>query len=90
MIGFPPDFTITYDGQTYRPLGFRPFTTKDGNDITLIEWETNCPRCEAPFIATTTMNFRWPNRRCNACKRPGITMRSVRRKLRRQIAGAEP
>jgi hypothetical protein len=82
---FPPDFAIEYDGQIYRPIGVLPHITRDGRQIRMIEWVTNCPRCGVEFtIATTTLARNW-RRRCDACKAPGRKVKADRKQFRRQI-----
>lgn len=86
---FPPDFSIEWDGQIYRPADTCSHTTKLGSVIRLINWETECPRCGSTFMVSTTMTFREPRRRCDTRKGSG-TIRSMRRQLKRQIDGVSP
>lgn len=70
MTGFPEDFSIEWRGQRYRPLGTRDHTKTDGTVIPVIDWETECPDCRQQFTIFTTLVFRDPRRRCDACKDP--------------------
>lgn len=89
MSGFPPDFVIEHDQQIYRPLCVRPHTTRDGREIRVIEWLTNCPRCGIEFTVTTGMKFAGPRRRCDGCKSPR-RVKTDRKHFLAQIRGDEP
>ena len=89
MTLFPPGFAIKQDGQNFKPLGFCQHITKAGAAMQVIEWETNCPMCGVEFITTSLMIFETPTRRCVDCRVSGSTVRSARRKFRRQIVGVE-
>ena len=90
MIEFPDGFSITWDGQNYRPVGTRAHTTQLGSEIHLIDWTTECPRCGSTFTVSTTITFKYPRRRCDACKAPGVPVRSMRRQLKHQIEAMPP
>jgi Zn finger protein HypA/HybF involved in hydrogenase expression len=87
---FPDGFAIEWDGQIYRPLLVRPHVTKDGRNIQLVDWETDCPSCGHPFTVVTVLTFTSPRRRCDDCKAPGRQVRTDRKLFRKQIAGTEP
>jgi hypothetical protein len=90
MSDFPPDFAVEYDQQLYRPMCIRPHINRDGNEIRVIEWLTNCPTCGVEFTVTTGVMFREPRRRCDGCKAPGRRVRSDRKLFRAQIRGDMP
>ena len=89
MSDFPPDFAVEHDQQVYRPICVRPHVTKDGREIRLIEWATNCPRCGIEFTVSTTMLVRSWRRRCDGCKSTRH-VKSDRKLFRAQIRGDEP
>lgn len=82
----PEDFAIDYDGQIYRPVAIEPHVTKDGREIRLISWATNCPHCDEPFLVTTVDSPfpRWPRRFCDTHKGNG-TVRGMRKRLKRDL-----
>lgn len=90
MSDFPPDFAIEWDEQIYRPLCIRPHINRKGEPTRIVEWLTNCPACGVEFTATTTMKFRDPRRRCDACKAPNRRVRFDRKLFRAQIRGDVP
>jgi hypothetical protein len=77
---FPEGFEIIHDGQAYRPLGIRDHERDDGTSIKVIDWQTECPSCGVTFVVWTRMAFSTPNRRCTACKKPGLTVRQERKR----------
>lgn len=68
---FPNGFAIDYRGQMYRPLCCRPYLKRDGTEVVLVDWQTDCPECGDGFVCSTTAVFRAPNRRCIACRKRG-------------------
>lgn len=84
---FPEGFGVRYDGQDYYPVALRLFRRTDGSCVDFIDWKTDCPRCFSTFVISTPMVFSNPRRRCDVCKAPGISVKSVRSKMRKQIAG---
>lgn len=88
MNEFPSGFCIVWDGQEYRPAGSRSYTKQDGSPSLLFDWDTECPRCEAAFRASTGAKFTSPRRFCDACKQQGRTVRNMRKSMRREIQGA--
>jgi len=87
---FPPDFSIEYDQQVYRPVCVLPYVNRRGENTRLVEWLTNCPACGSEFTITTTMKFHEPRRRCDACKAPGRRVKADRKHFLAQIRGDEP
>jgi hypothetical protein len=41
---------ITYKGQVYTLIGEQPYTTRDGRETTLEQWESPCAECGTPFV----------------------------------------
>jgi hypothetical protein len=76
-MNLPDNFTVTYRGQRYRPVQARIDAKKDGSNISVVDWETNCPECVVKFTCFTTHNFDGPRRRCNLCKRAGPLAKPV-------------
>lgn len=69
FIGVPtPPLAIEWDGQAYRFLRVVEHRTKLGSIALLLEWETNCRTCGAPFQLTTATAF-GPTRNCEAHRR---------------------
>ena len=87
---FPAGFSVEWDKQVYRPVGLRKHTTKAGASVELVEWETECPRCNKVFALTTLMKFTAPRRRCDDCKAPGRRVATDRKHFMAQIAGTSP
>lgn len=87
MDAIPIGFVVRWDEQDYRAIATQPHVRVDGNPTTLIDWQSDCPRCADAFVFRTGMTFRKPRRFCDACKAPGLKVRDMRKKLRRQISG---
>ena len=71
MAIFPEGFAIELRGQVYRLVGTVPYVKRNGREITLIEWQTECPDCGTLFTMFTTATVKWARRRCDDCKAPG-------------------
>lgn len=69
-MNLPDTFVVTYRKQRYKPVATRVHAKKDGSNINVIDWETNCPECGVKFTCFTTHNFNGPRRRCDLCKAP--------------------
>jgi transposase-like protein len=78
-MNLPDDLAIEWDGQRYRPIATQKHVKLNGEEITLIAWDTVCPSCGSPFVVLTTSKFTGPRRRCDACKAPGRRVKSERR-----------
>ena len=65
----PPIGTIVrLDDQAYELRGTKPHTRQDGSASMLLDWETQCPKCGAPFELTTGLKAQHLRRLCGACK----------------------
>jgi hypothetical protein len=62
---------VVFDSQEFRCIGYVPHRKADGTETTLLGWDTECPSCGVTFGLKTTVVFRRPRRRCDACKAPG-------------------
>lgn len=81
MSDFPWGFAIEHDGQRYWPLRVREHVNRKGEETSIIEWGTTCPTCGEEFSIITSMTFREPRRRCDACKAPGRPVRFDRKAI---------
>jgi hypothetical protein len=63
--------------QVYTKVGREHYARRDGRVTDLILWESHCGDCGARFIVKVPVGARRfePNRRCRACKRPGVPAR---------------
>jgi hypothetical protein len=68
-------FKISWSGQEYRFSAKSTHRKPDGSVIPVLLWHTDCPDCHSQFEIMTTMTFRDPRRRCDACKSPGLPVR---------------
>ena len=86
---FPDGFVWIYDQQEYRPLRVRAHVAKDGQEVKVVDWETECPRCGVTFVVWTPLAFGGPRRRCDNCKsKTQPHVKTMRRQLRKLIAEA--
>jgi hypothetical protein len=70
---------LVYKGQGYRLLSSEVVRRRDGEETTLLTWESRCAECGDSFLFTTparASKFQ-PNRRCHRHKRPGQRVRGV-------------
>jgi hypothetical protein len=71
---------LTYKGQRYDNIGTVPYVRTDGGLTTLAVWTSFCADCSAAFEFKTPLgrhSLRWPNRRCAACRKPGVRVKTV-------------
>ena len=72
---------LKYKGQRYDQIDTVPhIRAKDGSAMRLAVWRSRCATCGELFeIRTTTgrHNLRWPTRRCEQHKRPGVRVPGV-------------
>ena len=61
-------------GQTYRRVGHKPYTRRDGVGVTLDVWQSHCATCGQlfEFAASPNCDRAKFNRRCQAHKQPGV------------------
>lgn len=72
-------FEWMHDGQIYRCVGFEPAVRKNGESVRMFVWRANCATCGKEFECRTVEGVKFtPNRRCDACKRPGVTVKRER------------
>jgi len=66
-----------YRGQSYRAVGEVRHQRLDGSEATIVQWESACAQCGAPFVCAVPERSRkfQPNRRCQKHKRPGVRVR---------------
>ncbi len=76
MMALPDDFRILLGGQEFRPAGCRMHAKTNGEQVEVIDWDTQCADCSKPMRIFTTSTFRDPRRRCDDCKAPGVKARS--------------
>lgn len=68
----PPIGTvIALDGQSYVLVASEPYRRRDGADVRLLTWHTECAQCSAPFTVQSGLAVEHFNRRCVKHKRPG-------------------
>ena len=63
----PAGFVFSVDGQRYELVGFG--ISDAGNKFFI--WKAKCYDCGKEFRANSGMTFK-VNRRCDACKKPGV------------------
>jgi hypothetical protein len=70
---------VICDQQRYECVGRRKHTTKDGRNIELLVFQSNCASCGNQFelaIGEKALETNFsPNRRCSNCKQPGKPVR---------------
>lgn len=69
---------IAYRGQRYVFTASRPHIRRDGAEVVLLDWTTNCAACGAEFTFSTPIVSSGLNRRCKACAKPGRRVRRSR------------
>lgn len=45
--------THNHKGRLWQEVGREPYTRVDGTETELIRWQSQCAKCEAPFVVTT-------------------------------------
>ncbi len=75
-IGFegilPAGVLVTIDGQRYHSSGPVPHIKRDGGQIDLNGWTTDCAECGKKFdLATAPSAVFSPTRRCPSHRKPG-------------------
>lgn len=90
LLGIPEIGTVVdLDGQSYEMRGTEPYTRKDGEQTTLIVWETVCPDCQSPFEVRSTVKSNGLTRRCKSCAKVGKPVKGRRgRKVRVKVTHA--
>ncbi len=72
--------TQRFRGQEYQSFGTEKHEAKDGRILDLTVWWSSCPECGSRFSFTNSGHAlpRFPNRRCQKCKKPGLKIKEVR------------
>lgn len=77
--------TYKKDGQRYECVGFQGHTNRCGHSSLLVVLETKCATCSARFQFMLTkgrLKQRAFSRRCALHKKPGVSVKSERKRLR--------
>lgn len=77
------------EGQDYRVIGFKPYRLRSGAMAELVILATRCSTCDRPFeLMTVRSGLRAKVglvRRCERCRRPGISAEAETQKRRPSI-----
>lgn len=71
--------TRIHKGQAYTSLETIPHICRDGREVRLTRWKSDCAECCQPFVfayPTHAPKFA-PNRRCSVHRRPGAIVRAA-------------
>lgn len=81
---------VMHDGQEFIATGSKPYRTKDGRDVAIITWSSECVTCGASFTfeRSNASDLR-PTRRC-PLHRNWMLKVARERKLRAAAARQEP
>jgi hypothetical protein len=81
----PPTGTILmFEGQRFVMIGSTLHERSDGVTVPLIVWRSHCPNCDQPFECKTTLQARWPTRRCKRHRRPGQAVTTTGRERQKK------
>lgn len=80
-----PGDRIVYDEQAYECVGFEPYIRKDGEQIELLVWTSECVTCGAPFRMRIARSILKPGftRRCPEHK-SGVRVKTERNRQQRE------
>ncbi len=78
-----PGLVVVHRGQQYELITSRPHRRRDGTPTVVLTWQSRCATCGEPFIVTTGLSLKDPNRRCPRHHRPGLPANSKRKAYRR-------
>lgn len=69
IFGQPPNAgdQFTLDDRTIVCRGNKPHTTRDGRDIVLIEWTSDCAHCHRSYDFASTFDVSRASKRCRPC-----------------------
>lgn len=74
--GFPDWFEVVFDGQSFRPIGVKPYSRADGEESVIVIWESQCAECGVAFQFNEGRKLNiGRKRRCDGCKAPGKGVR---------------
>lgn len=69
IFGQPPNAGdhFTFDDRKIVCRGHRPHTTRDGREIVLIDWTSDCAQCRQPYEFASTLDISRSSKRCRPC-----------------------
>lgn len=77
----PPLATIVnYRRQPYTLSSCEPYRRVDGSETLILKWQAPCWECGKPFEFSAPLSgTKWPSRRCQDHRRPGVRCREAGR-----------
>lgn len=76
-------FGIRVAGQRYQAIGLIDHTTRLGAVINMMQWQSLCWDCLAPFVCKAVPTQMPETRRCPNCASPGKKTRGYKRHAER-------